>query len=233
MIVPTDAGNYGAYAAARPGLALPNAGSPNGILPLGASPLGTPGQTFGFHPNMPELVSLYNSNKLAVVTNVGPLVTPMKQSEYMGNSKPKPYALFSHSDQVQAWESGRSDIKISTGWGGRAADAVADCNAAGRRVPDDHVDRGLLDLLHRPEAAALDRHRLPDERPRPERLQRLHHGRRAPRLDGLPAHDRHGRLDDERRRERHDAAGASTSARTSRPTRRSTRCFRTRAWPTS
>ena len=84
---------------------------------------------------MPELVSLYNASKLAVVTNVGPLVEPMKQSEYMGNSKPKPYALFSHSDQVQAWESGRSDIKISTGWGGRAADAVADCNAAGGGFP--------------------------------------------------------------------------------------------------
>src|SRR5262249_49946420 len=45
------------------------------------------------------------------------------------------YALFSHSDQVQAWESGRSDIKISTGWGGRAADAVATCNAAGGGFP--------------------------------------------------------------------------------------------------
>ncbi len=135
MIVPTDSGNYGPYAAARPGLALPNAGSPNGVLALGTSPASTPGQTFGFHPNMPELVGLYNSNKLAVVTNVGPLVTPMKQSEYMGNSKPKPFALFSHSDQVQAWESGRSDIKISTGWGGRAADAVADCNAAGGGFP--------------------------------------------------------------------------------------------------
>ena len=135
MIVPTDAGNYGAYAASRPGLALPNAGSPNGVLAFNAGPASTPGQTFGIHPNMPEIKGLYDAGKLAVVTNVGPLVEPLKQSEYIGNSKKKPYALFSHSDQVQAWESGRSDIKISTGWGGRAADAVADCNAAGGGFP--------------------------------------------------------------------------------------------------
>ena len=114
---------------------MPNAGSPNGVLAFNASPASTPGQTFGIHPNMPEIKGLYDSGKLAVVTNVGPLVEPLKQSEYMGNSKPKPYALFSHSDQVQAWESGRSDIKISTGWGGRSADAVVDCNAAGGGFP--------------------------------------------------------------------------------------------------
>jgi uncharacterized protein (DUF1501 family) len=129
MIIPTDSTNYSKYATARPGLAIAS--------PLGFhdGPSSTPGQTFGMHPNMPELVGLYNAGKMAVVTNVGPLVMQMKQSEYMGNSKPKPYALFSHSDQVQAWESGNSDIKISTGWGGRAADAVATCNAAGGGFP--------------------------------------------------------------------------------------------------
>ncbi len=134
LIVPTDSTGYGAYSAARPGLALPNAGDPGGVLLIN-DPASTPGQRFGFHPNMPELVSLFNSSKLAVVTNVGPLVKPMTQSQYMSNSVPKPYALFSHSDQVQAWESGRADIKISTGWGGRAADAVAACNSGGGGFP--------------------------------------------------------------------------------------------------
>jgi len=133
LIVPTDA-NYNLYANARPGLALPNAGSLGGVLPIN-NPPSAGGASFGFHPNMPEMVTLFNQNKLAVVTNVGPLVTPLTQSEYMTNSKPKPYALFSHSDQVQAWQSGRSDIKISTGWGGRAADAVATCNASGGGFP--------------------------------------------------------------------------------------------------
>jgi uncharacterized protein (DUF1501 family) len=124
MIIPTDTTDYGLYASARPGLSIPL----TSVLPIN-NPASTPGQTFGLHPNMPELVTLYNSNKLAVVTNVGPLVQPLTQAQYMANSAPKPYALFSHSDQVQAWESGRADIKISTGWGGRAADAVVTCNA--------------------------------------------------------------------------------------------------------
>jgi len=128
MVIPTDS-FYTSYATPRPTLAIAPAGTSGGVLPLGAPPASLGGRTFGFHPNMPEMVSLYNSGKLAVVNNVGPLVHPMSQAEYMNNSVPKPYALFSHSDQVQAWQSGRADIKISTGWGGRSADAVSTCNA--------------------------------------------------------------------------------------------------------
>jgi uncharacterized protein (DUF1501 family) len=132
MVIPTDATGYGSYAAARsgPGLAIPQ----GNILPIN-NPPSMGGLTFGFHPNMVEMQSLFNTNKLAVVTNVGPLVEPMTQAQYMANSVPKPYALFSHSDQVQAFQTGRSDIKIATGWGGRAADAVEACNAAGAGFP--------------------------------------------------------------------------------------------------
>ena len=132
MVIPTDATGYTNYFNVRngAGLAIPQAS----ILPIN-NPPSTPGQSFGFHPNMPEMAALFNSNKLAVVSNVGPLVEPMTQSEYMSNTKKKPYALFSHSDQVQAFQSGRSDIKIATGWGGRAADAIQDCNAAAGGFP--------------------------------------------------------------------------------------------------
>jgi uncharacterized protein (DUF1501 family) len=138
MIIPIDDTSYGAYLAARPGLALPRPAGPPGpgeIIPFANPPASTPGQAFGVHPNMPEIKGLYDQNKLAVVTNVGPLVTQMTQAQYMANTLPKPYALFSHSDQVQAWQSGRADIKISTGWGGRAADAVATCNASSGGFP--------------------------------------------------------------------------------------------------
>src|SRR5262245_27269278 len=130
MIIPTDS-YYTSYASQRPTIAIPQ----GSVLSLATPPASLGGRTFGFHPNMPELVNLYNINRLAVVNNVGPLVEPITQAEYMANSKTKPYALFSHSDQVQAWQSGRSDIKISTGWGGRSADAVATCNAAGNGFP--------------------------------------------------------------------------------------------------
>ena len=129
MVIPTDAA-YANYSGARPGLAIPQ----GNILPIN-NPPNMGGLTFGFHPNMPEMRDLYNVNKLAVVTNVGPLVEPMTQAEYVANSVPKPYALFSHSDQIQAWQSGRSDIKIATGWGGRAADAISTCNGGGTGFP--------------------------------------------------------------------------------------------------
>jgi len=133
MVLPTDATAYGAYSAARSsaGLAI----AQGSILPINTPVNTLPGQTFGLHPNMPELAALYNQNKMAVVSNVGPLVAPMTQAQYMANTVPKPYALFSHSDQVQAWQSGRSDIKIPTGWGGRSADAVATCNGGGGGFP--------------------------------------------------------------------------------------------------
>jgi uncharacterized protein (DUF1501 family) len=125
MVIPNDAG-YAAYSAARTtaGLAIPQAN----LLPLN-NPPSMAGQAFGLNPNMPEIQNLFNTNKLSVVCNVGTLVHPMTQAEYINNSVPKPFALFSHSDQIQAGQSGRADIKIATGWGGRASDATLTCNA--------------------------------------------------------------------------------------------------------
>ena len=130
MIVPLDATPYAGYQAARPTLAIPQ----GNLLPMN-NPPSMGGQSFGWHPNLPDLRDMYNVGKLAVVTNVGPLVAPMTQAQYLANSVPKPFALFSHSDQIQAWQTGRADIKIGTGWGGRAADAVDSCNSAGGGYP--------------------------------------------------------------------------------------------------
>ena len=130
MVIPLDGAHYASYQAARPTLAIPvgNALAMNNPPSMG-------GQAFGFHPNLADFRDLYNAGKMAVVTNVGPLVVPTSQAQYMGNSVPKPYALFSHSDQIQAWQTGRADIKIGTGWGGRAADAIDACNSAGGGYP--------------------------------------------------------------------------------------------------
>jgi len=66
---------------------------------------------------------------MAIACNVGTLIHPMTQAQYINNSVPKPFALFSHSDQIQAGQSGRADIKFGTGWGGRTSDATLTCNA--------------------------------------------------------------------------------------------------------
>jgi len=56
------------------------------------------------------------------VCNVGPLVRPMTRTQYQNGTVPKPYQLFSHSDQVSQWQTSRADARTQTGWGGRTAD---------------------------------------------------------------------------------------------------------------
>ena len=74
------------------GLAIPQAS----LLPV--SPVS--GGSYGFHPNMPEMQSLFNSGKLAVLCNNGPLVEPLTRTTYQNGTGKKPLQLFSHSDQV-------------------------------------------------------------------------------------------------------------------------------------
>jgi uncharacterized protein (DUF1501 family) len=117
-VIPYDTGGptggYNAYSSARQssGLAIAR----NNLLQI-ASSYGT----FGLHPNLPDLQGLYNQRKMAIVCNVGPLVQPLDRNGYMHGS-PKPFNLFSHSDQVNEWETSRADIRSPTGWGGRIAD---------------------------------------------------------------------------------------------------------------
>lgn len=128
MIVPSDSAHYNEYLAARPlssGIGLDAAT----LLQIGTPPSfnGT-GRTFGLHPSMPELQSLYLQNRLAVVCNVGPLVEPLTQQDYVDGTKPTPYSLFSHSDQIDCWQTSQASQRIPTGWGGRIADATTGCN---------------------------------------------------------------------------------------------------------
>ena len=129
MVVPTDSTHYNQYLAARPlasGLGLDAAA----LAPINVPPVFSgSGRTFGFHPSLSQMASLFNQNRLALVSNVGPLVVPVTQSDVVNDTKPLPYSLFSHSDQIQCWSTGRADQRIATGWGGRVADATLACNA--------------------------------------------------------------------------------------------------------
>jgi uncharacterized protein (DUF1501 family) len=117
LIVPVGA-DYTPYAAVRQNLALP-VGS---LLPI--SPLNNDGHTYGLHPTMGELQTLFQEGKMAMVFNVGPLVYPMTRAQYQANSVPRPPQLFSHSDQVTHWQTSLPDQPPKTGWGGRIADLL-------------------------------------------------------------------------------------------------------------
>jgi uncharacterized protein (DUF1501 family) len=113
-IVPTGAG-YGTYAAGRQFLAIPE---PN-LVPI--TPLNSDGNSYGLHPNLNELGTLFHEQKLAILFNSGPLVYPMTQDQYKKNLVTRPPQLFSHSDQVTHWQTSLPDQPANTGWGGRLA----------------------------------------------------------------------------------------------------------------
>jgi uncharacterized protein (DUF1501 family) len=125
MIVPYDdynaPGGYGAVRTAA-GLAISQAS----ILQVKAP--SHQNRTFGFHPNMPEMQALYNTNRLAVLCNVGTLVQPLTRSIYLNNPNARPYQLFSHSDQVNQQQSSISNAPAQTGWAGRTSDTLLGIN---------------------------------------------------------------------------------------------------------
>jgi len=119
-----DLNQYTSYSNVRnaSGLAIPQANL------LAISPLS--GGSYGLHPNLPELKTLFDSQQLAIVANVGPLVEPLTRTTYQNGTGKKPLQLFSHSDQVGLWQSSVADTVVQTGWGGRIADKTGGLNGA-------------------------------------------------------------------------------------------------------
>ena len=118
--------SYSSYAATRStqGLAISQAS----LLPISVPRMG--GLTYGLHPALgPQTGSTNNGihelwalGKMAVVANVGTLIQPTTRTQFLTPGWPKPFQLFSHSDQVSQYQGGRSDTESFTGWGGRLSD---------------------------------------------------------------------------------------------------------------
>jgi uncharacterized protein (DUF1501 family) len=119
-----DLNQYSQYSTARNAaqLAIPQANF------LSVAPVS--GGSFGFHPNMPEMQTLFNQGKLAVLCNNGPLVEPLTRTTYQNGTGKKPLQLFSHSDQVGLYQTAIANSVSQTGWGGRLADKTLGLNGA-------------------------------------------------------------------------------------------------------
>jgi len=122
MLVPYDASNYASYAAARTNLAIPQ----SLLLPLSFQ--SGDGRSFAFHPNLPELQTLFNQRKLAIIANVGTLIAPVTKPELLSGGAAVPPNLLSHSDQAVQWQTSVSGQPSPTGWGGRTADLLNSLN---------------------------------------------------------------------------------------------------------
>jgi uncharacterized protein (DUF1501 family) len=124
LIIPTIPSEHADYAAIRSDvLAIPISGAASVAIPL--SPLSSDGHDYGLHPACPELATLFEESKLAVLFNTGTLVYPLTRAQYRAGALEKPPQLFSHSDQVTQWQTSIPDRPPLTGWGGRCADLLA------------------------------------------------------------------------------------------------------------
>ena len=136
MIIPTIPAEWNNYAAIRsPVLAIPNTvagdvatalamNSHNGLVGYPANDY----HTFGFHPAMPEMQTLFNAGVVAPVFNVGTLSFPLTKAQYSAGRVQRPPQLFSHSDQQTQWQTSLPDQPYTSGWGGRIADLFTAAN---------------------------------------------------------------------------------------------------------
>ncbi|MFK8041646.1 DUF1501 domain-containing protein [Congregibacter sp.] len=124
MLVPRDTDLYNSYADIRSDLALPR----ESLLDLPGTD--GEGRSFGLHPGMPGVQSLFANGQAATIANVGTLLAPMDSAALASGSTALPLGLYSHSDQIQQWQTAVSDERIAQGWGGRIADILEGGNPA-------------------------------------------------------------------------------------------------------
>ena len=118
MVVPRSCAEYNVYAASRQNLAIDS----NDLLAI--NPLTPDGAQYGLHPSMAGLQTLFETNRAAIVSNVGPLIEPTTKDQFFNQSVILPPQLFSHNDQQDQWLSLKGNAQSKTGWAGRVADLI-------------------------------------------------------------------------------------------------------------
>ncbi len=122
MLVPVDNDQYTEYRNIRSDLALDQ----NSLLTLPGTTAN--GRSYGVHPGMSELRSLFADGDAALVANVGTLLEAFDADAYAGGTASLPLGLFSHADQINQWQTAVPDARIAQGWGGRVADLMQGMN---------------------------------------------------------------------------------------------------------
>ena len=121
MLVPYTQSDYNAYADTRRNLAIPR-DQLIPITPSNAQPL-----DYALHPEMSDVADLFQSNKLSFVNNVGSLIEPTSQADYINNRVALPPQLFSHNDQ-QNFIMSLQATKPQQGWASRIAEQMLEVN---------------------------------------------------------------------------------------------------------
>lgn len=123
MVIPHSQSEYNSYADTRRNLAIPR----SQIIPV--SPLNSQPADYGLHPQLSDISSLFANNKLSFVNNIGTLIEPTSQSDYVNKRVALPPQLFSHNDQ-QNFVMSLQATKPQQGWASRMAELMMDANGA-------------------------------------------------------------------------------------------------------
>ena len=118
MLVPRSNAEYNIYAASRQNLAIAQAD----LLPV--NPATPDGAQYGLHPAMSGLQGLFDNSRVALISNMGPLIEPTTKDQYFNQSVALPPQLFSHNDQQDQWHSLKGQGVSKTGWAGRIGDLI-------------------------------------------------------------------------------------------------------------
>lgn len=144
-VLATDASSWANYTGVRnqspESIALLRAGTPankalvpgspgwlGGVLPI--APANAQSRSFALHPLLTDLQTMFNEQRrLAIVSNVGPLMEPLTKDEYNRKLKAIPAKLFSHNDQQNTWQAFAPE-GATKGWGGKLADVLVGSNGS-------------------------------------------------------------------------------------------------------
>ena len=75
----------------------------------------------GINSMMPDIAAMYTRGKIAIVSNVGPLVKPTTKIQ-ADNNEDLPVFLFAHNHQKRALYTAQAETLGETGWAGKIAD---------------------------------------------------------------------------------------------------------------
>lgn len=134
FLLPSDPVQHAIYAATRGGI-FDQEKNPDGLALARESVLALPSSAYadfalGLHPRCGDngaqagLSSLFAQGHLALLPNVGTLVERVSKENYDASAARLPRGLFSHSDQMQQWQTSVPTETRGLGWAGLAADIL-------------------------------------------------------------------------------------------------------------
>ncbi|MDO4230500.1 MAG: DUF1501 domain-containing protein [Lautropia sp.] len=126
-VVATNGNSWERYKTLRSSISLPAPGETNGLLSISPSNLAAYDNgslTLALHPSLTAARDLFNKGKLAILSNVGPLIEPTTVDEYQRMLTRIPSRLYSHNDQQSTWQT-FSPEGSQVGWGGKLIDRLS------------------------------------------------------------------------------------------------------------